>query len=40
MRPETLLGDKGFDSHRDELRRRRIVPVIPRKDSPNVKGKA
>ncbi|WP_443034195.1 IS5 family transposase [Streptomyces sp. BE147] len=39
-RPETLLGDKGYDSnaHRDELRRRRILPVISRKGSPNIKG--
>ncbi len=29
-RPEALLGDKGYDSNpnRDELRRRRILPVI------------
>ncbi|MEU3318748.1 IS5 family transposase [Streptomyces sp. NPDC006785] len=39
-RPETLLGDKGYDSNpnRDELRRRRILPVISRKGSPNIKG--
>ncbi|MCX5498103.1 IS5 family transposase [Streptomyces sp. NBC_00052] len=39
-RPEALLGDKGYDSnaHRDELRRRRILPVISRKGSPNIKG--
>ncbi|CAM5727027.1 IS5 family transposase [Streptomyces hirsutus] len=39
-RPEALLGDKGYDSnaHRAELRRRRILPVISRKGSPNVKG--
>ncbi|MGA5206712.1 transposase [Streptomyces variegatus] len=32
-RPEALLGDKGYDSNpnRDELRRRRILPVISRK---------
>ncbi|MFG3532875.1 transposase [Streptomyces sp. NPDC047917] len=31
-RPEALLGDKGYDSnaHSDELRRRRILPVISR----------
>ncbi|CAL9641458.1 IS5 family transposase [Streptomyces sp. enrichment culture] len=39
-RPEALLGDKGYDSNpnRDELRKRRILPVISRKGSPNVKG--
>ncbi|MGW6632312.1 transposase [Streptomyces anulatus] len=39
-RPESLLGDKGYDSnpHRDELRHRRILPVISRKGSPNIKG--
>ena len=39
-RPEALLGDKGYDSnaHRDELRHRRILPVISRKGSPNIKG--
>ncbi|MGN9761918.1 transposase [Streptomyces sp. SD31] len=39
-RPEALLGDKGYDSntHRDESRRRRILPVISRKGSPNIKG--
>ncbi|WP_406144745.1 transposase [Streptomyces sp. NBC_01012] len=39
-RPEALLGDKGYDSnaHRDELRRRRILPAIFRKGSPNIKG--
>ncbi|UPT39958.1 MULTISPECIES: IS5 family transposase [Streptomyces] len=39
-RPESLLGDKGYDSnaHRDALRNRRILPVISRKGSPNVKG--
>src|SRR5690606_8524744 len=39
-RPEALLGDKGYDSnlnHR-ELRKRRILPVISRKGSPNIKG--
>ncbi|MFF7876050.1 transposase [Streptomyces californicus] len=35
-----MLGDKGYDSNpnRDELRRRRILPVISRKGSPNIKG--
>ncbi|MEV7952082.1 transposase [Streptomyces rubiginosohelvolus] len=39
-RPESLLGDKGYDSnlHRDALRNRRILPVISRKGSPNIKG--
>ncbi len=39
-RPEALLGDKGFDSNpnRDELRKRRILPVISRKGSPNING--
>ncbi|MGQ4718887.1 transposase [Streptomyces anulatus] len=39
-RPEALLGGKGYDSnaHRDELRRRQILPVISRKGSPNIKG--
>ncbi|WP_371793443.1 IS5 family transposase [Streptomyces sp. NBC_01471] len=37
-RPEALLGDKGCDSNRDELRHRRILPVISRKGSPNIKG--
>ncbi|MEW2079335.1 IS5 family transposase [Streptomyces sp. NPDC013433] len=39
-RPEALLGDKGYDSNpnRAELRRRRILPVISRKGSPNIKG--
>jgi IS5 family transposase len=32
-RPEALLGDKGYDSNanRNELRKRRILPVISRK---------
>ncbi|MYT99985.1 transposase [Streptomyces sp. SID8350] len=36
-RPESLLGDKGYDSNpnRDELRRRRTLPVISRKGSPS-----
>lgn len=39
-RPEALLGDKGYDSNpnRDELRKRRILPVISRKGSPNING--
>ncbi|MER6775003.1 IS5 family transposase [Streptomyces bacillaris] len=39
-RPKALLGDKGYDSnaHRHELRHRRILPVISRKGSPNIKG--
>ncbi|USQ85925.1 transposase [Streptomyces phaeoluteigriseus] len=39
-RPDALLGDKGYDSHphREELRKRRILPVISRKGAPNIKG--
>ncbi|MFJ3091416.1 IS5 family transposase [Streptomyces sp. NPDC086838] len=39
-RPEALLGDKGYDSnaHRDALCRRRILPVLSRKGSQNIKG--
>ncbi len=39
-RPDSLLGDKGYESNtsRDELRHRRILPVISRKGSPNIKG--
>ncbi|BCL33382.1 hypothetical protein GCM10017557_82410 [Streptomyces aurantiacus] len=39
-RPECVLGDKAYDSNavRHELRRRRIMPVISRKGSPNIKG--
>lgn len=39
-RPDALLGDKGYDSdpHRRELRKRRILPVISRKGSPNIAG--
>jgi IS5 family transposase len=39
-RPEALLGDKGYDSNpnRDELRKRRILPVISRRGAPNVQG--
>ncbi|MFF3358648.1 transposase [Streptomyces sp. NPDC002917] len=35
-RPEALLGDKGCDSNpnREELRKRRILPVISRKGAP------
>jgi transposase len=39
-RPDAVLGDKAYDSravHR-ELRKRRIMPVISRKGSPNIKG--
>lgn len=39
-RPDALLGGKGYDSNpnREELRRRRILPVISRKGTPNIKG--
>lgn len=39
-RPESVLGDKAYDSKavRLELRRRRILPVISRKGAPNIKG--
>ncbi|MCF2128185.1 transposase [Strepomyces sp. STD 3.1] len=39
-RPESLLGDKGYDSKtvRRELRRRWILPVISRKGALNIKG--
>jgi transposase len=39
-RPDSLLGDKGYDSNpnREELRRRRILPVISSKGAPNIKG--
>ncbi|MET7549686.1 hypothetical protein ABZS94_28605 [Streptomyces sp. NPDC005500] len=39
-RPEALLGDKGCASnaHRDELLRRRVLPVISRKGFPNING--
>jgi hypothetical protein len=39
-RPESVLGDKAYDSKAvcRELRRRRILPVISRKGSPNIKG--
>ncbi|MFG2526281.1 transposase [Streptomyces sp. NPDC048527] len=39
-RPESVLGDKAYDSKavRRELRRRRIMPVISRKGAPGIKG--
>ena len=39
-RHDALLGDKGYDSNpnRRELRKRRILPVICRKGSPNIEG--
>ncbi|EFE72169.1 LOW QUALITY PROTEIN: transposase, partial [Streptomyces viridosporus ATCC 14672] len=39
-RPQALLGDKGYDSdsHRRELRKRRILPVISRRGAPNIEG--
>ncbi|WP_405573699.1 IS5 family transposase [Streptomyces phaeochromogenes] len=39
-RPDSLLGDKAYDSNpnREELRKRRILPVISRKGAPNIKG--
>ncbi|MFI0271818.1 transposase [Streptomyces luteogriseus] len=39
-RPDSLLGDTGYDSHpaRRELRKRRILPVISRKGAPSIKG--
>ncbi|WP_107051509.1 transposase [Streptomyces sp. NRRL S-1022] len=41
-RPDTVLGDKGYDSNpnRRELRRLRILPVISRKGAPNIRGLA
>ncbi|MFF5304800.1 transposase [Streptomyces sp. NPDC013161] len=38
-RPDSLLG-KGYDSNpnREELRKRRILPVISRRSAPNIKG--
>ncbi|MFE1585376.1 IS5 family transposase [Streptomyces sp. NPDC058737] len=38
-RPDALLGDKGYDSNpnRRELRKRRILPVIPRKGAPSIR---
>ncbi|MER6290935.1 transposase [Streptomyces sviceus] len=39
-RPESILGDKAYDSRvvRRELRTRRIMLVISRKGAPNIKG--
>ncbi|MEV8602144.1 transposase [Streptomyces griseoviridis] len=39
-RPDSLLGDKSYDSnpHHEELRKRRTLPVISRKGAPNRKG--
>ncbi|MEV8387635.1 transposase, partial [Streptomyces chartreusis] len=39
-RPDSLLGDKGYDSNPNqaELRKRRILPVISRKGTPDIKG--
>ncbi|MFC9616986.1 hypothetical protein [Streptomyces sp. NPDC056938] len=39
-RPESILGDKAYDSRvvRRELRTRRIMPVISCKGAPNIKG--
>ncbi|MEU9190015.1 IS5 family transposase [Streptomyces sp. NPDC048484] len=39
-RPDALPGDKGYDSkaNRLELRKRRILPVIPRRGAPNIQG--
>ncbi|MFD5744978.1 IS5 family transposase [Streptomyces massasporeus] len=39
-RPESVLGDKAYDSKavRRQLRHRRNLPVISRKDAPNIKG--
>ncbi|RPK55633.1 Transposase DDE domain protein [Streptomyces sp. ADI96-02] len=39
-RPDALLGDKGYDSNpnRHALRERRILPVISRKGSPDIKS--
>ncbi|MFG2576125.1 transposase [Streptomyces sp. NPDC048481] len=39
-RPDSLLGDKGYDSnrHREVLRKRRVLPVVSRKGAPNIKG--
>ncbi|MGC0387640.1 transposase [Streptomyces sp. SAI-129] len=40
LRLEAVFGDKAYDSKavRLALRRRRILPVIPRKGAPNIKG--
>ncbi|WP_106437899.1 MULTISPECIES: IS5 family transposase [Kitasatospora] len=39
-RPDALLGDKGHDSNpnRQELRKRRILPVISRRGEPDIIG--
>ncbi|MFD3589474.1 IS5 family transposase [Streptomyces sp. NPDC058683] len=39
-RPESVLGDKAYDSKavRSELRRRRIMPVISRKGAQHIQG--
>ncbi|MFC9915386.1 transposase [Streptomyces sp. NPDC127197] len=39
-RPDAVLGDMAYDSKavRHELRRRRILPVISRKGSANIRG--
>jgi hypothetical protein len=39
-RPESVLGDKAYDSRavRRDLRHRRILPVVSRKGSPDIKG--
>jgi IS5 family transposase len=39
-RPEALLGGGGYDCdpNREELRKRRIMPVISRKGVPDIKG--
>lgn len=40
QRPDTLLGDKGYDSNpnRRELHRRCILPTISRRGASNIKG--
>jgi hypothetical protein len=39
-RPKTLVGDKAYQANPNccELRQRRILPVIPHKGAPNIKG--
>lgn len=39
-RPDSLLGDKGYDSNpnRRELRKQRTLPVISRKGAPDIQG--
>ncbi|WP_147958288.1 MULTISPECIES: hypothetical protein [unclassified Streptomyces] len=41
QRPESVLGDKAYGSKavRRKLRRRRILPVISRKGTPNINQK-